>query len=93
MAKLRTPNGDLDIRGLTRKELKKLRKYGYGSTKFAPADDQDMDDVVDSILKVSMSQADFDSLQDLPPKFSNEAWMICIDECYGLSRTEDQEKN
>ncbi len=83
MQKIDIPGGVLEIRGLKRKELKKLRKYGYKNTSFSPAEDVDLDEAIDKILELVLTKTELDLLDDAEPRHANEAWLAIIKETYG----------
>ena len=90
MQKIDIPGGVLEIRGLKRKELKKLRKYGYKNTSFDPPKDVDLDEAIDKILELVLTKTELDLLDDVEPRYANEAWLAIIKETYGSG---EQEKN
>ncbi len=90
------PNGhEIEVRGLKRKEIKPLKKYGYFRSRFVPViddgdDGQGLDEAVDAVLDKVLSKDDLKALDDCEPRWTNEVWLAVIKETYGAP---EEEKN
>jgi hypothetical protein len=93
---VKLPNGhEIEVRGLKRREIKPLKKYGYHRSRFVPVlndggDIDVMDEAVDAVLDKVLSKDDLNVLDDCEPRWTNEVWLAVIKETYGAP---DEEKN
>ncbi len=81
---------EIDIRGLTRKEMKekKLKEYGYLRSSFKPpaeikVNPEFLDELVDAALTLVLSEADMARLEEFEPDYTNRCWRALIAETYG----------
>lgn len=77
---------EIDIRGMTRPEIRSMKKFGVGSMKFDVKLDQ-FDDVMDTILEMQIPQ---EILDDVPNRDLILLYDAVIAETYG---SRDEEKN
>ena len=88
---MRKVNG-IKIKGLTRKQVKELKKHGFYASYYNPAgfEAEQLDAGMDEVLSVALSTADHAKLDDMVNRDVNEIFMAIIKETYGAK---DEEKN
>lgn len=85
-----TVNGrDIEIRSLTGKEIKLLKKYGYGPVLYLP-EYETVNESVDVAVELVLSESDLDHVESCPASEKIRVWEAIKDETYG---NQDEEKN
>ena len=87
MRDIEIANKVLSVRGLKRKEIKKLKKDGInlGDLKL-----EQIDDVLDTIFPMVFSKKDVELIEDAAYKESVKVWTAILEETFG---SKDEEKN
>jgi hypothetical protein len=76
---------DIEFRGLTRREVKRLKADGFNLNNLYP--DQ-LDDAVDAVFSLAMDQADIDFLDDCVAQDALKAWRAIMDATFGNKAAE-----
>jgi hypothetical protein len=76
---------DISFRGLTRREVKRLKADGFNLNNLYP---EQLDDAVDAVFSLVMDQEDIDYLDDCVAQDALKAWRAVMDATFGSKAAE-----
>ena len=77
----------IEVRPLTRKQLRELKKFGFGPALCVPSMDT-LDDALEAVLPLSISKEDNIFLDECSPVDLNVILKAIIEETYGSPKAE-----
>jgi hypothetical protein len=74
----------IKVRGLTRGEIKGLKKYGYRFTRWVPVDDAEaLDEAMEKAFSLVLSDAELSKLDAMQNRDVTGVWYEILKETYG----------
>lgn len=89
MRKVTIFDRSIDIRPLTRKEIRELKKFGFGQAVFLPSP-ATVNEAWDAVFDLLLTKEEQEFLDSRPNADSHKIWQAALAETYS---TEEEEKN